>query len=180
MLVDCAFEPRNVVACSVGRSKIEEAHLLEAQMGGNQVFNDHIFATAFGNKTLGNPIMGTRSNVGNLSAQVIQKFQLANFTNDSWWGRSLASRQHLQKSQMRAIEAGRSMLRATNTGVTAVIDHRGQVSHVAPEFETTVVNAQVWGRAGTTPFVRWGNYAFLTLSLAMIVSAALLGRFGKR
>lgn len=82
MLVDCAFEPRNVVACSVGRSKIEEAHLLEAQMGGNQVFNDHIFATAFGNKTLGNPIMGTRSNVGNLSAQVIQKFQLANFTND--------------------------------------------------------------------------------------------------
>ena len=96
---------------------------------------------------------------------------LANFTNDAWWGRSLASRQHLQISQMRAMETGRSMLRATNTGVTAVIDHRGRVRDIAPEFETTVIDTQVWGRSGTTPYIRWGNYAFLLAALAMIAAA---------
>ncbi len=98
---------------------------------------------------------------------------LANFTNDAWWGRSLASRQHLQISQMRAVETGRSMLRATNTGVTAVIDHRGRVRHIAPEFETTVIDARVWGRSGTTPYIRWGNYAFLLVALTMVAAALL-------
>lgn len=101
---------------------------------------------------------------------------LANFTNDAWWGRSLASRQHLQISQMRSLETGRAMLRATNTGVTAVIDHRGRVQAIAPEFETTVVDAQVWGHAGATPYVRWGNYAFLVMALAMVVIAILAAR----
>jgi len=105
---------------------------------------------------------------------------LANFTNDAWWGRSLASRQHLQISQMRAMETGRSMLRATNTGVTAVIDHQGRVQNIAPEFETTVIDAQVWGRSGVTPYIRWGNYAFLLAALAMIATAVLLPRVRKR
>lgn len=82
MFVDCALEPRNVVACSVGRNKNEEAHLLDAQTGGNLKFNDSIYAAAFGGKGLGNPLGGRRSNIGNLSAQVIQKFQMTNFTND--------------------------------------------------------------------------------------------------
>jgi apolipoprotein N-acyltransferase len=105
---------------------------------------------------------------------------LANFTNDAWWGRSLASRQHLQISQMRSMETGRSMLRATNTGVTAVIDHRGSVQALAREFETTVINAQVWGRSGTTPFVRWGNYAFLALAAAMIAITVLMAQRTRR
>lgn len=82
MMVDCAFEPRNVVACAVGRSKNEDAHAIDAQTGGNLKFNDAIYAAAFGGKGLGNPLGGRRSNIGNLSAQVIQKFQAANFTND--------------------------------------------------------------------------------------------------
>ena len=45
-------------------------------------FNDHIFAAAYGGKTLGNPLGGRRSNISNLSAEVIQKFQATNFTND--------------------------------------------------------------------------------------------------
>jgi predicted Zn-dependent peptidase len=55
---------------------------LDVQTGGNLRFNDQIFASAYGNKTLGNPIGGRRSNISNLSAEVIQKFQAANFTND--------------------------------------------------------------------------------------------------
>ena len=104
---------------------------------------------------------------------------LANFTNDAWWGRSLASQQHLQISQMRSLETGRSMLRTTNTGVTAVIDYRGRIQAQAPQFETTVVNTQVRGRSGATPYVRWGNYAFLLLALTMIVAGAAIGRARK-
>jgi apolipoprotein N-acyltransferase len=101
---------------------------------------------------------------------------LANFTNDAWWGRSLASRQHLQMSQMRSLETGRPMLRATNTGVTAIIDHRGRVQNIAPEFETTVINAEVFGYTGTTPYIRWGNYAFLLIALAMIAASVIVSR----
>jgi apolipoprotein N-acyltransferase len=101
---------------------------------------------------------------------------LANFTNDAWWGRSLASRQHLQMSQMRALETGRPMLRATNTGVTAVIDHRGRVQKSAPEFETTVIHAEVFGFTGTTPYIRWGNYAFLLIAAAMIAASVIVSR----
>jgi apolipoprotein N-acyltransferase len=101
---------------------------------------------------------------------------LANFTNDAWWGRSLASRQHLQISQMRSLETGRSMLRATNTGVTAVIDHRGRLQAVAPEFETTAIVAEVWGHSGATPYSRWGNHAFLVIALIMITATLGLAR----
>jgi apolipoprotein N-acyltransferase len=101
---------------------------------------------------------------------------LANFTNDAWWGRSLASRQHLQMSQMRSLETGRGMLRATNTGVTAVIDHRGRVQAIAPEFETTVINADVFGYAGVTPYMRWGNYAFLLITLVMVATSIIVSQ----
>jgi apolipoprotein N-acyltransferase len=77
---------------------------------------------------------------------------------------------------MRSLETGRPMLRATNTGVTAVIDHRGRVQHIAPEFETTVINAEVFGFSGTTPFMRWGNYAFLLIALALIAASIIVAR----
>ncbi len=108
--------------------------------------------------------------------QLPEATMLANFTNDAWWGRSLASRQHLQMSQMRSLETGRPMLRATNTGVTAVIDHRGRVQHIAPEFETTVIDAEVYGFTGTTPYMRWGNYAFLLIALALIIASIVAAR----
>ncbi|HZP91272.1 MAG TPA: apolipoprotein N-acyltransferase [Burkholderiales bacterium] len=101
---------------------------------------------------------------------------LANFTNDAWWGRSLASRQHLQMSQMRTLETGRYMLRTTNTGVTAIIDTRGRVVEAAPEFETAVVSGEVRGYLGATPYVRWGNAAFVVLAAVMAVGGLLLGR----
>ena len=101
---------------------------------------------------------------------------LANFTNDAWWGRSLASRQHVQMSQMRSLENGRPMLRATNTGVTAVIDHRGRVQAAAPEFEAAVINAEVFGYTGVTPYMRWGNYAFLLIALALAAASIIVSK----
>ena len=102
---------------------------------------------------------------------------LANFTNDAWWGDSIASTQHLQIAQMRALETGRVMLRATNTGVTAIIDPKGRIAASAPEFTTTVVSGEVLGYQGATPYVRWGNYGFIALSVLMILVAGLAHRF---
>jgi apolipoprotein N-acyltransferase len=99
---------------------------------------------------------------------------LANFTNDAWWGDSIASQQHLQIAQMRALETGRAMLRATNTGVTAIIDPKGRIAASAPEFTTTAVSGEFRGYRGATPYVRWGNYGFIVLSVLMILIAALV------
>ena len=99
---------------------------------------------------------------------------LANFTNDAWWGESVASEQHLQMSQMRAQETGRYMLRATNTGVTAIIDQRGRVVAAAPQFVTTALDGTVQGFTGSTPYVRWGNRVVLGLIAVMLALAIAL------
>jgi len=105
---------------------------------------------------------------------------LANFTNDAWWGRSVASEQHLQIAQMRAIETGRPMLRATNTGVTAIIDTKGRIAASAPEFTTTTVTGEIRGYQGATPYVRLGNWAFLAAAALMIALPLAAQRFSQR
>ena len=99
---------------------------------------------------------------------------LVNVSNVAWFGRSLAPRQHLQISQARAMESGRVMLRATNTGMTGVIGPRGELVEAAPEFTTATVTREVQGYQGATPYVRWGNYAALMLCLALIALAYAL------
>ena len=101
---------------------------------------------------------------------------LVNVSNVAWFGRSIAPRQHLQIAQARALETGRAMLRATNTGVTAVIGPRGEVLAAAPEFEIATVTYPVQGYGGATPYVRWGNYAVLALCLALIAAAGWSAR----
>jgi len=101
--------------------------------------------------------------------QLPEATMLANFTNDAWWGDTVASRQHLQISQMRALETGRPMLRATNTGVTAIIDVSGQIVASAPEFTTAKLSGEVRGYQGSTPYIVFGNAGFLVLALTMIL-----------
>jgi apolipoprotein N-acyltransferase len=105
--------------------------------------------------------------------QLPQATLLANFTNDAWWGDTIASKQHLQIAQARSLETGRPMLRATNTGVSAIIDARGRIAASAPEFETATVSGEVAGHSGSTPYVRWGNYGFLALAALMLLATAL-------
>jgi apolipoprotein N-acyltransferase len=96
---------------------------------------------------------------------------LVNVSNDGWFGRSLGPQQHLQIAQARALETGRYLLRATNTGVTAIINARGVVLQRAPEFVTTKLEGSVQGYTGATPYVRWGNYPIVCLSaLALMLS----------
>lgn len=99
---------------------------------------------------------------------------LANVSNVAWFGDSLALWQHGQISQMRALETGRMMLRATNTGLTAVIDHKGVMrAHLQP-FREGVLQDTVTGFSGSTPYVRWGNAPILALGLGSLVLMMLL------
>lgn len=82
---------------------------------------------------------------------------MVNVSNDAWFGDSIAPHQHLQIGQMRALEVGRYLLRATNTGITAVVNPRGQVTERIPQFEPGVINAVVQPYVGATPFVTMGN-----------------------
>jgi len=101
---------------------------------------------------------------------------LVNVSNVAWFGRSLAPRQHLQIAQARALETGRPMLRATNTGLTAVIGPRGNVLAAAPGFTIATVTLLVQGYRGATPYVRWGNTLALALCIAMIAAAVWRAR----
>jgi apolipoprotein N-acyltransferase len=97
---------------------------------------------------------------------------LVNVSNDAWFGHSLEPSQHLQASQMRALETGRPVVRATNTGVTAAIDERGRVVASLPEFTRGTLTADVVPRDGSTPYVRYGNVPIVLLVIAGGAAAA--------
>ena len=101
---------------------------------------------------------------------------LVNVSNVAWFGDSLAPAQHLQISRMRAIETGRTMLRATNTGVTAIIDPRGRVVARLPQFTEDVLAGEVRGYVGASPYVRFGNVPIVLICLAVIAALALRAR----
>ena len=88
---------------------------------------------------------------------------LVNVTNDAWFGDSTAPHQHLDISRMRSLETGRPMLRATNDGVTALIEHDGALQGTLPQFEPGVLTGTVEPRVGLTPYVRSGNLPVLVL-----------------
>ena len=96
---------------------------------------------------------------------------LVNFTNDAWYGHSHAAEQHNQISQMRALETGRMMLRATNTGVTSIIGANGRVLQQLPQHLETVLDGMAQGHEGITPYVRWGNAAVMLLIALMLAYA---------
>lgn len=112
--------------------------------------------------------------------QLPQATLLANVSNDAWFGRSIGPRQHLQISQMRAVETGRYMLRATNTGVTAIINERGMVLDEAEIFTTTALEGMAQGFSGATPYVRFGNSIVLALSGTLLALALLPAFRGTR
>lgn len=93
---------------------------------------------------------------------------LINVTNNAWYGDSTAPHQHLQISRMRALEAGRFLIRSANDGITAVIDPRGTVVAHLPQFEQAVLRADVQPMSGLTPYARFGNYPVIVGALAAL------------
>jgi apolipoprotein N-acyltransferase len=96
----------------------------------------------------------------------------ANLSNIGWFGNTIAIPQHLAISRLRALEFQRPMLRATNTGATAVIDHTGRVTAELAPFTQGELEAQVQGREGLTPYARWCA-AFGLAPLALVALALL-------
>jgi apolipoprotein N-acyltransferase len=94
---------------------------------------------------------------------------LINVTNDAWFGDSLAPYQHLQISRVRALETGRYMVRAANSGISAIINDQGELLRGTELFKVQVVSAEIWPMQGQTPFMIWSHSAILTIMLIGLI-----------
>jgi apolipoprotein N-acyltransferase len=101
---------------------------------------------------------------------------LVNVTNDAWFGDSTAPHQHLEISRMRALEAGRPLMRGANDGVTALIAHDGVVTSMLPQFQPGVLTGTVQPRTGLTPYAHVGNWPVLLMCLVLVVAVVGLAR----
>lgn len=104
-----------------------------------------------------------------------QAAYLVNVTNDAWFGDSMAPHQHVQMARMRALESGRYLLRATNTGITAAINPDGDIISQAPMFQQAAVVAHILPMAGATPYVRFGDWTVIVSLVVLLVSVRLKG-----
>ena len=106
---------------------------------------------------------------------------LVNLSNIGWFGDTIALPQHLNISRMRSLELQRPMLRSTNTGVTAIIDHTGLVTYRLEPFVRGALEGAYEGRVGTTPFAwwagRWGLWPLFGLALMVLALAAATKRW---
>ena len=122
-------------------------------IAGQQVAVNICYEDAFGEEIIG---------------ALPQATLLVNLSNVAWFGDSLAPAQHLQIAQMRALESGRMMLRATNTGMTAIVGADGRVEAALRPFTRGALRGEVRGYTGSTPYVRWGNRAAIVGALLLI------------
>jgi apolipoprotein N-acyltransferase len=101
---------------------------------------------------------------------------LVNVSNDAWFGDSTAPHQHLQIARFRSLEAGRWMMRATNNGVSALIDARGQVVARTRQFVPEVLSGEVVPHVGLTPYAVVRNWPVLALCAAGLVAGLVARR----
>jgi apolipoprotein N-acyltransferase len=94
---------------------------------------------------------------------------LLNLTNDGWFGISTGPHQHLQQARMRSIEQGLPLVRAANTGISAVIDPLGRIVKSLPLGTEGVMDASLPRRIGPTPYSRIGDGG-----IAVVIGAAFL------
>ncbi|MGY6277802.1 apolipoprotein N-acyltransferase [Methylomonas sp. MgM2] len=89
--------------------------------------------------------------------QVEHAAYLVNVTNDAWFGHTAEPYQHMQMAQMRALETGRYMARATNTGLSGIVLPNGKIRHQAPLYTTTTLTGEIIPMTGLTPYARYGD-----------------------
>ena len=100
---------------------------------------------------------------------------LLTISNDTWFGESIGPIQHMQMARMRALETGRYMLRGTNNGITGIIDNRGQLTAVLPQFSQAVLKGEVYAYKGLTPVMQYGTLPAVIFSF-LIIAGLLLRR----
>jgi apolipoprotein N-acyltransferase len=99
---------------------------------------------------------------------------LINVSNDAWFGDSIAPHQHLEIARVRAREAARYIVRATNNGISAFIGPRGELLQTAPQFEYATLTMDVVPMTGATPYSLVGNWPVVSVALVIV------GGFGGR
>lgn len=100
-------------------------------------------------------------------------------SNDGWFGSSIGPHQHFDTARMRALENGRYLVRATNTGITAIINHKGQVIERLAQFEVGAITGNVMRMEGHTPFSDWGLWPVVLLCLILVLSIQVAGKRSK-
>lgn len=100
---------------------------------------------------------------------------LVNVTNDAWFGDSTAAHQHLQISRMRALEAGRPLVRAANDGISAVIGADAKIQNAFPRFQPGVLVDTIEPRQGLTPYARVGNTPLVLVCMVILAAAGVHG-----
>lgn len=101
---------------------------------------------------------------------------LVNVSNDAWFGDSLGPHQNLEITRVRALETGRPLLRATNTGITAIIGPDGRVQARVPQFEVATLAGEVRPMSGRTPYSFTGDLPTLIVLAALVAAPAVAGR----
>ena len=99
---------------------------------------------------------------------------LVNVTNDAWFRGTIADDQHLQIARMRSLEFGRVLLRAANTGISAIIDYDGRVRQRTAQFTVATLNDRITPRLGATPYLRFGDTPLWIGSSVLVVLGLLL------
>lgn len=102
---------------------------------------------------------------------------IVNVSNDAWFGDTIAPHQHLEIARMRALEVGRYVIRATNNGVSAFIDEKGEILEAGPQFQFVSMSRDIIPMSGMTPYARSGNGP---LVLALITLLAVAGGHARR
>jgi apolipoprotein N-acyltransferase len=112
-----------------------------------------------------------------LAANFTDKTQvILTVSNDAWFGNSHGPHQHQDIARMRALEFGRPLIRSTNTGITATIDHLGKITAIIPQFEEAVLTTTMQLVEGHTPYSRWGWLTIWLLPLLMLLIHFLLNK----
>ena len=118
------------------------------------------------------------------STQIIQGLpeatMLVNVSNDGWFTGSIEPQQHAEIARMRALETGRYMLRATNNGVTALINSQGQVMSSLPQYTAGVLSDYAQPMQGATVYVRVGNWLIISMMSLLLITPSVLMRLGKK
>ena len=104
---------------------------------------------------------------------------LLTISNDTWFGSSIGPLQHMQMARMRALENGRALVRSTNNGVTAIVDHRGRLFDALPQFQAGVLRGSFQVMQGRTPYNRYGDLWLVAISLLTLL-AMLVRRTASR
>lgn len=101
---------------------------------------------------------------------------LLTITNDAWFGSSIGPWQHFQMARMRALELGKPLVRAANTGITAIVNSDGKVAQQIPQFEANVLTAEIKPYKGETLFSQFGNVFVYGFSLLTLVVGVIMAR----